>query len=278
MVATRGLQRVWRTLGYIGLAAITLIWISPYAWMVMTSFRNPGEPFSARIIPTQFVLGNYQRALARTGMLISFKNSFVVASGASLLALSLAIFAAYGFSRFRFRGHGGMLVFLLIIKTLPAVLLAIAIFILAGKLGLYDSHIPLILINAILNLPFAIWNMRTVFDALSPELDEAAMIDGCSRLEAIVRILLPVSLPGIAATFAFLFILAWNEYLFAMTFISSPEKTLVPPVIAGYIGQFAADYIGLITASVLATFPLVVIFIAIQRYIIAGLSLGAVKG
>jgi multiple sugar transport system permease protein len=224
------------------------------------------------------VLTNYQAALARSGLLNSFRNSFFVASGASLLALGLAIFAGYGFSRFRFAGHSLLLVFLLIIKTLPGVLIAIALFIIASKLGMFDSLWTLVLVNAMLNLPFAIWNMRTVYDALSPELDEAAMIDGCSRVRAIFRVLLPVSLPGVVATFAFLFILSWNEYLFALTFISSPDKTLVPPAIASYIGQFAADYTGLITASVMASVPLGILFLAIQRYIVVGLSLGAVKG
>jgi ABC-type glycerol-3-phosphate transport system permease component len=129
-----------------------------------------------------------------------------------------------------------------------------------------------------LNLPFAIWNMRTVFDSLNPELEEAAMVDGCNRLSAIIRVLLPISAPGIMATMAFLFLLAWNEYLFALTFISSQSRVLVPPVIASYVGQFAADYNGLITASVMASFPLILIFLVIQRYIIGGLSLGAVKG
>lgn len=246
--------------------------------MVMTSFRDPTEPFAANLFPQRLVLSNYAEALQRTGLMISFRNSFIVASLSSLLSLVLAIPAGYGFSRFRFRGHGPLLLFLLIIKMLPGILLALSIFLIAGRIGLYDHHLPLILVSAMLNLPFAIWNMRTVFDALNPELEDAAQIDGCSRVEAILRVLLPISTPGIMATFAFLFLLTWNEYLFATTFISSPEKVLVPPVIASYIGQFAADYNGLITASVMATLPLIIIFIAIQRYIISGLSLGAVKG
>jgi multiple sugar transport system permease protein len=271
-------KRMGRLALYITLALITLTWMLPYLWMVMTSFRDPSEPFSAGIFPKRLVLTNYQAALARSGLLNSFRNSFFVAFGASLLALGLAIFAGYGFSRFRFAGHSVLLVFLLIIKTLPGVLIAIALFIIASKLGMFDSLWTLVLVNAMLNLPFAIWNMRTVYDALSPELDEAAMIDGCSRVRAIFRVLLPVTLPGVVATFAFLFILSWNEYLFALTFISSPDKTLVPPAIASYIGQFAADYTGLITASVMASVPLGILFLAIQRYIVVGLSLGAVKG
>jgi multiple sugar transport system permease protein len=278
MSLRRSYFKLGRVFQYLILIVIVLLWISPFLWMLMTSFRNPSEPFSANLFPKRLVLTNYAKALQRSGLLIAFRNSLFVASSSSLLAISLAIPAGYGFSRFRFKGHRPLLVFLLIIKTLPGILLALAIFLIAGRIGLYDSHLPLILVNSMLNLPFAIWNMRTVFDSLNPEMEEAAMVDGCTRLTAIVRVLLPISAPGIMATMAFLFILAWNEYLFALTFISSQSKVLVPPVIAGYVGQFAADYNGLITASVMASFPIILIFLAIQRYIIGGLSLGAVKG
>lgn len=276
--STRLLRRLGRLLVYLGLMAIVLIWISPYLWMVLASLRDPSEPFSAGILPTRLRLGNYNNALHRASLVVAFRNSFVVAFSSAVLALVLAIGAGYGFSRFRFKGHGAMLIFLLIIKSLPGVLLAIAIFSLARRLHIFDSFVPLVLLNAMFNLPFAIWNMRTVFDGVNPELDEAAMIDGCSRLGAILRVLMPICTPGIAATFAFLFLLAWNEFMFAVTFISSPEKVLVQPVIASYVGQFAADYTGLITASVLASFPLILVFLAIQRYIISGLSMGALKG
>lgn len=275
-------QRVFKRLGrvflYVLITAVVLIWISPFLWMVMTSFRDPAEAFSSSLIPQRFVLTNYTTALQRSGLLVAFKNSAIVASLSSILAISLAIPAGYGFSRFRFRGHKPLQVFLLIVKTLPGILLALAIFLIAGRIGLYDNHIPLILVFAMMNLPFAIWNMRTVVDNINPEMEEAAMVDGCTRSSAILRVLLPISTPGIMATMAFLFLLAWNEYLFALTFISSPEKVLVPPVIAGYVGQFAADYHGLITASVMASLPLVIIFLIIQKYIVSGLSLGAVKG
>jgi multiple sugar transport system permease protein len=270
--------RVGRGVRYLVLIFIVLLWISPFLWMVMTSLRDPAEPFAAGLFPQRLVLTNYAKALQRSGLLVAFRNSFVVASLASLLSITLAIPASYGFSRFRFKGHRPLLVFLLIIKTLPGILLALAIFLIAGRIGLYDKHLPLILVNGMLNLPFAIWNMRTVFDGLNPEMEEAAMVDGCNRVTAIIRVLLPICTPGIMATMAFLFLLSWNEYLFALTFISSGSKVLVPPVIAGYVGQFAADYNGLITASVMASFPLILIFLVIQRYIIGGLSLGAVKG
>lgn len=266
------------SLKYVSVFLLVIVWISPFLWMVMTSFRDPSEPFSAGLIPQHFVLTNYAAALQRSGLMIAFRNSFFVALAASIVTLIVAIPAGYGFSRYRFKGHSVMMVFLIIMKTLPGVLLALSIFLIAGKVGLYDSHIPLILINAMLNLPLSIWNIRTIFDGIHIEIEEAAMVDGCNHLQAIVRVLLPITTPGMIATLIFVFLLSWNEYLFATTFISSPDKVLVPPVIAGYVGQFAADYTGLITASVMASVPLIIMFVLIQRYIIGGLSLGAVKG
>ena len=266
------------SLKYILIFLFVLLWISPFLWMVMTSFRDPSEPFSSGLFPQHLVLTNYLSALKRSGLMIAFRNSFFVAGMASIVALIVAIPAGYGFSRYRFKGHSAMMVFLIIMKTLPGVLLALSIFLIAGKIGMYDSHIPLVLINAMLTLPLSIWNIRTIFDGISIELEEAAMVDGCTQLQSIVRILLPITTPGMMATLAFVFLMSWNEYLFATTFISSPDKVLVPPVIAGYVDQFAADYTGLITASVMASVPLIIIFVSIQRYIIGGLSLGAVKG
>lgn len=266
------------TLKYSFVLLIVLLWIMPFLWMVMTSFRDPSEPFSAGVFPQHLVLTNYAMAVKRTGLMVAFQNSFFVALSASMVTLLVAIPAGYGFSRYRFKGHRVMMVFLIIMKTLPGVLLALSIFLLVGKIGLYNSHIPLILINAMLNLPLSIWNIRTIFDGINIEIEEAAMVDGCNHLQAIIRVLLPITTPGMMATLVFVFLLSWNEYLFATTFISSPDKVLVPPVIAGYVGQFAADYTGLITASVMASVPLIILFVLIQRYIIGGLSLGAVKG
>jgi len=263
---------------YILVSFFILLWISPVLWMVLVSFKDPGEPFSQGLIPRHLVLTNYATALERSGLMIAFRNSFLVASMAAIVALLLAVPAGYGFSRYRFKGHSGMMIFLVIMKTLPGVLLALSMFLIFGKIKLYDSHISLILINAMLALPLSIWNIRTIFDGINMEIEEAAMVEGCNHLQAIVKVILPITTPGIMATFAFIFLLTWNEYLFATTFIASPSKVLVPPVIAGYVGQFAADYTGLITASVMASIPLIIIFVSIQRYIVGGLSLGAVKG
>lgn len=274
----KNIPRWLKIVVYATILVLALLYISPYLWMVLSSFRSSADPFSASIMPSRLVLDNYIKVFREGTLLTYFRNSLVVATGAASLTMVLAIPASYGFSRFRFRGHGVLMSFLLVIRTFPGLLIAIALFVMVVEVGLYDSHIPLILANAMLNLPFAIWNLRTVFDELSPELEESAMVEGATRLQALIRVLLPISLPGLAATFAFVFILSWNEYLFATNFITSAGKRLIPTVIATSIGQFTIDYASLLTLSVLATVPIIIIFAFIQRYIITGLSMGSVKG
>jgi ABC-type glycerol-3-phosphate transport system permease component len=265
-------------LSYIVIVLLAFLYILPYLWMVLSSFRAHSDPFSSSIFPNNYVLTNYIEILQDKNNIRVFANSLFVAFISSSLVMLLAFPAGYGFSRFKFRGGGAMLGLLVIIRTFPGVLAAIALFIIMVRLGFYDTYLPLVLANAMFNLPFAIWNLRTVFDEISIDMEESAMVEGCSRLGALVRVVLPITLPGIVATFAFVFILTWNEYLFATTFITTNEKKLVPTVIATAIGQFTVDYAGMVTMGVLATVPILIIFFVIQRYIIKGLSLGSVKG
>jgi len=246
--------------------------------MLISAFRDPSEPFYLGILPRSATLVNFGKFLSNPIAVSSFRNSFVVASATASVDLVIASLAAYGFSRFRFAGQKPLQILLLVVRLFPAVLLAITLFQLAGLFKVYDTHVPLILANALLNLPFAIWNLRTVCEAIPIELEEAAWLDGASRLEGIARILVPLMRPGLAATGAFVFLLSWNEYLFAVSFIRSPEKQLLTATIAGNIGQYNIDFTGLVAAAMLASVPLLVVFVLIQRYIVSGLGVGAVRG
>jgi multiple sugar transport system permease protein len=211
--------------------------------------------------------------------MLSSLNSFKVAVSSATLALVLGVPASYSFARFRFRGRDLLMSFLMVVPTFPGILLAISLFVMAVRMGLYDTHYPLILANTLLNLPFTIWNLRTVFEAAtSREIEESAMVEGCSRLQALLKVVLPITLPGLASTFAFVYILSWNEYLFATTFISTNEKRLITTTMASAIGQFNVDYATLIPAAILSTLPLIALFMVIQRYIIKGLAMGSTKG
>jgi ABC-type glycerol-3-phosphate transport system permease component len=267
-----------RFLAHFILGAVTLFWVLPIIWMILTALRDPSEPFYSGIIPSHFTLVNFAKVLSNAPAVGSFRNSLIVASSAAAMDLVIASLAAYGFSRFEFVGKKALQILLLVIRLFPGVLLAITLFQIAGVLHVYDSFIPLILANGLLNLPFAIWNLRTLVESLPVEIEEAAWIDGATRVEGMARVLFPLMAPGVAATAAFVFLLTWNEYLFAVSFIRSPEKQMITTTIAANIGQYNIDYTVLVATAMMASIPLLIIFLLIQRYIVSGLAVGAVKG
>jgi multiple sugar transport system permease protein len=245
--------------------------------MIFNGFRDPADPFFNGIFPSQYSLINFQKVISNQETVRAFKNSFIVSFFAAAFSLIIGSLAAYGFSRFKFRGADTFRVFIIIIRLFPGVLLALALFHLAGVLGVYNTFIPLIILNGMLNLPFTIRIMDTMFTSIPIELEEAAWMDGASRLKSIVKIILPLISPGLAATGAFVFLLSWNEYLFAVSFIRSSEKMLITTAIAANIGQYTVDFTGLIATGMLASVPLLIVFLIIQRYIVTGLTAGALK-
>lgn len=268
----------FRGLSYALLGSITFFYMIPYLWIVLSTFRDPSDPFGRGMFPSRLVLTNYLNLFDQNVMIAYFRNSLFVSTLAAALTILLAIPAAYGFSRFRFSGRRIMMTLLLMLRTFPPILLAIGLFTLFVRAGLYNTHFPLILANTMFNLPLAVWMLRTVFDKSPVELEDAAMVDGCNRLQAVVRVILPISLPSLAAAYSFVWLFSWNEYLFATTFITSDSKRLVPTAIGASMGQFTVNYAQLLTMAVLASVPAIVVFILIQRYLIGGLSLGGVKG
>jgi multiple sugar transport system permease protein len=277
MEQRRRVRNVLRALAHVGVGLITLIWLLPILWMLISAFRDPGEPFYSGILPSRLTLTNFASVVTNPTTMRSFRNSFVVAGSAALFDILIASLAAYGFSRFRFAGKRPLQSLLLVVRLFPGVLLALTLFRLAGYLNVYDTFIPLVLANGLLNLPFAVWNLRTMFDALPIELEEAAWLDGTTRIGALRRIIFPLLAPGLAATAAFVFLLTWNEYLFAVSFIRSPQKQLITVAIAANIGQYNVDFTGLLATGMLASLPLLIVFLYIQRYIVSGLGVGAVK-
>lgn len=260
------------------LAFLLFIDLLPYLWLLISSFRASNDPFTNSVLPGQLTLSNYANIFRNTNMLRPFFNSLVVAVGATVITMILSLLAAYGFSRYYFKGREFLLSFLVNLRTFPALLLAIALYVMAVKAGLYNTYIPLILANTMMNLPFAIWNVKTVIDGGPKDLEESAMVDGLSRSAVIWKIIVPVATPGLAATAIYVFILTWNEYLFATTFMNSNDMQLVTAVIASAVTQFGVDYGWLMTTAMLASIPAIIMFIAIQRFIVGGLTAGGIKG
>lgn len=271
---------LWRRLLGTGLpvALLLLFALAPYAWMVVTSLK-PATEIASRpptLWPLAPTLEHYGRLLARTTFLDNLRHSLIVATGAVLLGLLTAVPAAYAFSRFRFRGRRLLLLQLLLVNMLPVVLLIIPLFVLMRRLGLLDTHLGVILGHATFAIPFSTWLLTSYLASIPKELDEAAAIDGASRLQTLRLVLLPLLAPGIATTAVYVFLTSWNEYLFAMM-LSGERVRTVTVALQLFIGEFTVDW-GLLTAGgTLVALPVTVLFLLVQRRLVSGLTAGAVK-
>lgn len=253
---------------------------APFLWMLVTSLKGPQELALQypTLIPRHPDPGNYARVLVRAGFGRYFLNSALVAVATTLISVALAALAGYAFARFRLPGGKALLLGILATQMFPGILLAIPLYGLLRDLRLLDSLPGLVLVYTTFALPFCVWMLRNAFLTVPRELEESALVDGCTRLGALWRVVLPVALPGIAATAIFSFILAWNEFLYANTFISSAEKRTLAVGLQSLIGEFTTDWGLLMAGAVVTTVPLVLAFLAVQRRLTQGLAAGAVKG
>lgn len=252
--------------------------VLPFVWMLLSSFKTAPELNGAdkQLLPSSLYLGNYEK-LADTNFFSYFFNSVIVAAGTTTIALLLAILAGYGFARFTFVGNRGMLLIVVAAQMFPAIMLAIPLFTTIKLLGLLDSLLGLILVYTSFALPFCIWLMRNYFMAVPVETEEAALIDGCTRGKALWRVVLPPALPGVMAAAVFTIINAWEEFLYANTFIDTDSKRTLSVGINSLLGEFTTDWGRMLAAGVLVMIPVLLIFGYLQRYVteIAG---GGVKG
>ena len=252
--------------------------LAPYAWMVLTSIKPPAEitAWPVRYLPVSPTLDHYRELIARTSFAGSLLNSLVVACGAAALGLGVSIPAAYAFSRFRFRGRRALMTGFLVINMVPVVLLIIPLFVLMRALGLLDTYLGVVLGHSTFAIPFATWMLTSYFDAIPRDLDDAASIDGATRLQAIRLVVLPLVLPGVLTAGIYVFITSWNEYLFAMMLSGQAVRT-VTVALQLFIGEFTVQW-GLLTAGgTLVALPVTVLFLLVQRRLVGGLTAGAVK-
>jgi multiple sugar transport system permease protein len=264
---------------HIPMLAIVLFAIGPYLWMLLTSLRPEAMLFSPRrtLLPDALTPANYLRLFTKTSFVDNVGHSLVVALGTVALGLALSLTAAYAFSRFRFAGRRTLMMTFLLINMFPLILLIIPLFITMRVLGILDTHLALILAHSTFSIPFATWMMTSYFDAIPRSLDEAAMVDGCTALGAMVRVVLPLAMPGVIATGIYIFITSWNEYLYASVLAGQEVRTLTVAV-QTLIGEYEIAW-GLLTAGgVVGALPATLLFMAIQNRLIAGMTQGAVKG
>lgn len=264
---------------HLPMAVIVLFALGPYLWMLLTSVKPESELFSAQrtLLPQAYTLENYVRLLTKTSFLTNVGHSLIVALGTVALGLSLSLTAAYAFSRFRFPGRRLLMMKFLLINMFPLILLIIPLFIIMRQLNLLDTHLALILAHSTFSVPFATWMMISYFNAIPRSLDEAAMVDGCTAIGAMIRVVLPLTLPGVIATGIYIFITSWNEFLYASVLAGQEVRTLTVAV-QTLIGEYEIAW-GLLTAGgVVGALPVTLLFMLIQKRLISGMTQGAVKG
>lgn len=279
--------RRWRRFPWIGSAVAVIfciIWLFPIYWMVNTAFKPRGEVLSStpHFLPDNPTLDNFVVAITKANFFVYFQNSVIVVAGAVILSIALGLFAAAALARFRFRGRRVILIFLLVVQMLPGTALLIPQFLIFNAAGLLGTYQGLILAYVASVLPFSIWVMRGFFLAIPMELDEAARIDGANTWQVMTRVLFPLVMPGIVASSVFAFIAAWNDYLFAFTFMSDQAQYTLPVWLSSFTvivaGEIGTDYGGQMAAATMFSLPVVVFFMIIQRNLVTGISAGAVKG
>ena len=252
----------------------------PFYWMVNTSLKPQSEVFQSppTFVSANWTMAGYLQIWASRLIGRFFLNSAIVSIGSTLLAMVLSALAAYGFSRFRMRWERPLILVLLFTQMLPGTLLIIPYFQLMAKLHLINTYLSLILAYVSFALPFSTWMLIGFFRSIPLELDEAAMVDGCGRLGAFWRVILPLSVPGLVAVAIFTFLLSWNAYVFALVLTTDPKMFPLSVGIANMLGEYQVIWNEMMAAAVLATLPVFVLYGFLERYLVQGITAGALKG
>lgn len=279
---------VSRALLYLIMVLTFIAIFVPFLWLVISSISTRSELLSVppNWIPHNPTFKNYYDIItggARSSEVARmFKytlyNSFVISSTVTIISLVVGTLAAYSFARLNFFLRNQALLVIIGTRMIPAVSIIIPLYVVVLKMGLLDTKIVLILLYLSFTLPFVIWIMTSFFKSIPTDLEDAARIDGCSRLEALWRIIIPISGPGLVSTSIVAFLLAWDEFFFALIFTSTYNAKTVPVAIAEFTGRHAIDYSAMATGGVLAAIPPILLALFFQKYIVRGLTAGAVKG
>jgi multiple sugar transport system permease protein len=260
-------------------ALMVAVVLFPYVWMLLTSIQPESDLFAGgfHYLPRVVTSFNYSQLLTATPIGPYFLSSAIVATASTALGLFVSMTAAYSFSRFLFRGRSFLMTLFLVIPMFPTVLILIPMFVVMRTLGLVGSYLALLIAYTTFIIPFSVWMLTGFLDAFPVDLEEAAMVDGCTRLGAVWRVLVPLAMPGVVATGIYIFIVAWNEFLFALMFTTKATRTL-PVGIYSFVGEYDVHW-GLLTAAgMVVTLPLIVVFFFVQGQLVQGLTAGAIKG
>lgn len=264
---------------YILVALLLIFVLFPFAWMVSIALKTPEEQFRVppTLLPSHFTLQNFLTLSQHPVFIHFFLNSILIASTTTLLVVFVTIFCAYSFSRLKFPGRTSLLSIIILTQLFPLAAIIVPIYIIMSRVGLINTHFSLIIAYLSFTVPISVWLLRGFIQGIPPELEEAAMVDGCGRLQAFIKIILPLSRPGIAATAAYIFFVSWQEFMFALTFITDEHKRTLTVGILDFVGQYTTDWGSLMAASVCICLPVFVLFLILQKQLITGLTRGALK-
>jgi len=273
---------------YAGMAIALVVIVGPFAWLLISSVADKVDLLSRPLswIPAHISLQRFIDLTVGTSpgdsqaeeFRSALGNSMLIASVTTLVGVSVGTVAAYAFSRFRFPGHGWMILAFMGTTMLPPIALLLPMYQIMNTLGLADTPVALMIIYSSFVTPYVVWLMRGYLDTIPRELDDAARVDGCSRLGVLWRIILPVSKPGLLSTALLAFLLAWDEFLYALVITQTNASRTIPVALNDFIGRYGVDFGRLATGGVIAAIPPLIIGFVFQRYIVAGLTAGSVKG
>jgi multiple sugar transport system permease protein len=269
-----------KVLLWIGVALIMLFCLFPFYWLINVSLKSGPDLSSADLLPPAPTLDNYESIFKNDDFTMALRNSTIIAFATTAVALVIGSFAGYALARLRFPKKFWILAIVLSISTFPPIAIAAPVFKLWTDIGLFNTYLGLILPSLTFALPLAIYILASFFKEIPKELEEAALVDGATYFQAFRKVVVPLAAPGLVTAGLLTFIFVWNEFLFAITLTSTPERRPVPAAIAFFTGsdQFEVPLGTISAASVVVTVPLIILVLIFQRRIVAGLTAGAVKG
>jgi multiple sugar transport system permease protein len=277
MMGAGGWRHAARMLAVLALLGAAIF---PLYWMLVTSLTSSPDLFASppHLLPNLGEFSVYRDAFAKIPVAVWLANSAIVASGTTALSIALALLPAYALSRFRFRGRGLLGFALFATQMLPEAMLVVPLYAIFAQLSLLDSLLGLILANTAFTVPVITWILKGAIDGVPIDVEEAARIDGCSQIDIVLAVVLPLVAPTLAAAGVIAFFHGWNEYVFAQTLISSQELRTASVGLAGFVGELSTPVHSVMAIAIIYTLPAVIFYLFVQRYVVAGLTAGSVKG
>ncbi|QQO11287.1 carbohydrate ABC transporter permease [Breznakiella homolactica] len=268
----------FRVFFFVFLIAIGVFVFFPQLWMINTSFKTSADTFKLTFFSNP-TLENFRKVVSDPKILTYLKNSLFVSLSSSFLATFVSVFAGYSFSKYRYRGRKSLMTLVMISQAFPQAVLLISIYLMMQRLGLLDNYLSIILSYITFTLPVGTWTLKSYFDQIPDSLIESAKVDGAGTVMTIFRIILPLAVPGMISIAIYGFVWSWNDLIYSLTLITRSDlRTLAPGLQLTYLGEFQSNWGNMMAASLFSSIPVTIMFIFLQKYFIAGLTSGAVKG